>query len=284
MVRKTMEPTLKVANVYVATLIVVMALLAVISMVLLPVRPLVDEGPIIYTCTTFFDSPAGGKWESFETGIRSILHFHPRERVSKWFVINEPGPNALLWKERMASKFPWVQFYQKDASISGQAHSLNIILDQIKPFRFWLQWEESWFATRPFINDAVHVLATTGITQMQLTILPTDANPSWFQHAKPVNTQWSRVPLTEAMCAAMETIKTGYDVVDVSAWPLFSLCPSLNTVAFYADLPRFSTDPGLWPWRFEWEFAKAWARAGGTKAIFNVAPATRSIKHVSTYS
>lgn len=242
-------------------------------------------GNTIYTCTTFFDSPSLGKWEAFSKGMTSLLQHHGGSTaIAKWFVINEPGPNAEGWKQKMAHAFPWVEFYQKPVSIAGQAHSLNIILEKIKPYQYWLQWEESWFATRPFLQDAHTILATTGVTQLQLTILPTDAQPAWFHKSKAVNELWSRVPLTEAMCVAMEATKSGHDVVSIDNWPLFSLCPSLNTVEFYTALPRFSTDPGLWPWRFEWEFAKAWARSGGTKAIFNSAPVTRSATHVSTYN
>ena len=47
----------------------------------------------------------------------------------------------------------------------------------------------------------------------------------------------------------------------------------------------FSTDPKLWPFIFEFHFAKKWLKNGGIKAVLTNGPVTRDDdNHVSTYS
>lgn len=240
---------------------------------------------IIYTCTTYFDSPVGNKWKAFKRGIDSLLHNHPniRKQVQKWYVVNEPGPNN--YEAKMASRYPWIEFVQKTDSQRGQAASLNLIRAAIRPYDLWLQWEESWYATRPFLKDAIDIVTKHKLTQLQFTMTPPDTAPNWSALSTPVNEIWARVPLTNHMVNSMMNIHHPRDLKHVpDGWPLFSLLPSLNDVKFHASLALFDEDPKLWPWKFEWAYAKQWAANGGTKGIFRVAPVTRSPLHVSTYA
>jgi hypothetical protein len=67
------------------------------------------------------------------------------------------------------------------------------------------------------------------------------------------------------------------------AWPLFSLRPSINRVAFGERVGPFNEDPRLWPARFEWDYATRWFNAGATKAVMVPHAAHRQPNHVSTY-
>lgn len=250
---------------------------------------LVEKGGkprIIYTCTTYFELP--NKWKAFKRGIRSLQEHHPtiREDIAKWYVVNEPS-KTRNWAAKMRRHFPWIQFVQKSKRARGQAKSLNMILETIKPYDLWLQWEESWFATRPFLNEAVRYLGEGNLTQLQLTNTPPNPEPNWWHLSQPVQgtTAWRQVPFSNAMQEYVQQVKTGYDLTEdgVMHWPLFSLCPSLNVVDFHTKLPKFPTDPELWPWKFEYAFARYWALAGGKKGIFAEAPVTRDPAHKSTY-
>jgi len=67
-------------------------------------------------------------------------------------------------------------------------------------------------------------------------------------------------------------------------WPLYSLLPSINRVSVYT-FGEFSTDPALWPFVFEYYFAKKWLKNGGVKAVLAYGPVVRDDKnHVSTYN
>jgi hypothetical protein len=245
-----------------------------------------DHTPsIIYTCTTYFELPH--KWRAFKKGIRSLLQHHPhiRSDVGKWYVVNEPAKKTD-WAAKLHRKFPWIHFVQKPESARGQAASLNMILQEIKPYDLWLQWEESWFATRPFLHEAVQYLQDGKLNQLQLTVTPPQTEPNWWKLSVPVAgvSEWRAVPLSSAMREYVREVKTGYDLTgDTTHWPLFSLCPSLNTVEFNTQLPAFNTDAALWPWKFEYEYARNWALAGGKKGIFTKAPVTRDSAHKSTY-
>ena len=243
---------------------------------------------LIITCTTWFDAPVGGKWESFQFGMRSLMEHHPgiEHTIDSWLVINEPTTKASPdWKNLMTVQFPWIQFTQKTEKNRGQAKSLNLILDKIKPYRHWLQWEEAWFCTRPFLQDALTILESNpSINQLQLTRTPPSQMPDWFQQRKQGQDTlgWALVPSQPEVFKALQ-IKD-IDMTANRIWPVYSLRPSLNTVSFYEALPGFSTRSDMWPLRFEWDFGRNWVLAGGVKAILLDAPVTRSDTHKSTYS
>lgn len=239
---------------------------------------------VLFTCTTYFHHPNGNKKEAFRTGMLSLIKHHPgiHNLITDWYIVNESGGDV----RDMQREFPWMHFVQKSNAQKGQAASLNMIRDKLRAgnYDIWFQWEESWFVTRPFLDDALRVFRENALTQLQLTILPNESNPNWFSLSVPVDTEWAHVPVREDMIHAMNRHKTAHSVRDTMHWPLFSLCPSLNDARFHLTLPLFNTDPALWPWRFEWEYARNWTRAGGKKGILLSAPVTRSAKHISTYA
>jgi hypothetical protein len=74
---------------------------------------------------------------------------------------------------------------------------------------------------------------------------------------------------------------------EMSAWPLFSLRPSINRLSFFQRHAKdfyFLEHPHLWPIRFEWEFGRTFLRNGGVKAVTNRAHAIRIRHHKSTYA
>ena len=245
---------------------------------------------VVFTCTTWFDAPVGGKWDAFCTGMESLLANHgghyTKVPVDAWLVVNEPtSPQSRDWAALVAEKFPWVTFIQKKSGQNGQAWSLNAILEDVKPFRYWLQWEEAWFCTRPFLQEALVVMHDNpGITQLQLTCTPPETTPDWYHQrlADQDELGWSYIPSSPETFKAV-TIKD-IDMRANSVWPAFSLRPSLNLVSFYGSLPRFSTASDMWPLKLEWDFGRNWVLAGGVKAILLDAPVTRSARHVSTYA
>jgi hypothetical protein len=243
--------------------------------------------PDIFTCTTWFDAPAGGKWEAFVRGMESLVEHNPGivKKMGRWLVINEPREmTSPDWQQRVKDQFPWIQFLQKEESARGQASSMNIILDEIRPCRYWLHWEEAWFCTRSFLDDALKIVFDNKITQLQLTGTPPSHISDWFSERTPGQDAlgWARVP---SYPEVFKNKRIGdINIAANTQWPVYSLRPSLNVASFYRHLPKFSTMPEMWPLRFEWEFGRNWVLAGGTKAIFIDAPVTRSATHKSTYN
>ena len=245
---------------------------------------------VIFTCTTWFDAPVGGKWSAFCIGMESLLKNHggsaSQMPLNAWLVINEPRTlGSPDWAALVAAKFPWVTFVQKPKGQHGQARSLNLILEKIKPFRYWLHWEEAWFCKQPFLHKALAVMQDKpDITQLQLTQTPPQTAPNWY-HERLLGQDdlgWAYIPSRPEQLTSV-TIKD-IDMRANSVWPTYSLRPSVNLVSFYSSLPRFSTADSMWPLKFEWEFGRNWVLAGGVKAILIPAPVTRCETHVSTYA
>ena len=67
------------------------------------------------------------------------------------------------------NRYPFINFIQKNDDIKGQGQSLNLILDLIKTYTYWIHWEEAWYCDRPFLFEAIQIIDNTNITQLQFT-------------------------------------------------------------------------------------------------------------------
>jgi hypothetical protein len=244
------------------------------------------EPKTIFTCTTYFDFEKQNRWESFERAIGRIHAFDEARHIQGWLIVNEYSESPRMnWVELMAVKYPYMKFVQKTKDKKGQAASLNIILEHIGEYDYWLQWEDSWFPERGFLDRALHIMNGSDITQLQFTKLNGKVN--WLETPKERQTHW---------CDFIE-IRADPDVIQVldkptnefgqswiKSWPLFSLLPSINRVRHIVPLGRFNTDPALWPVKFEWDFGRRWYKAGGRKAVLPDGPVMRYERdHVSTW-
>lgn len=262
------------------------------------------EGPaVILTCSTYLSLP--GKFDQFNTAMSSLYEHHSADgmsKISSILVINEydgDQPEGFD-SAQVQSSFPNVEFVQKGETARGQARTMNLILERIKHYDYWIHWEESWHCTRPFLEEAIDVMRNSEVTQLQLTTGDwRDAGPDRLRgRTSPTGAGYLEVlphPDIEAliekfsiMLAPCFTYSDYWKIADAQGWsvmwPLYSLRPSINRVAFYSDLAGFNEDPALWPVRFEWEFAARWLRKGALKAVLEPASVERQAHHVSTYA
>lgn len=257
-------------------LVLVLALLAIVCISLLAKKT------VLFTCTTFFDFAKQDRWESFQ---RAIANIHPAKQIQGWLIVNEYSDSPKAdWAKVMAETYPQMTFIQKTKDQKGQAASLNIILDHIHPYDYWIQWEDSWFPERGFLDRALAIMNGTEITQLQFTKLNGKVN--WLDI--PMERQLRRGEYVEIKAASdidsfLNKSPYEYKTAWSKSWPLFSLLPSINRVSHIRPLGRFSTDPALWPIKFEWDFARRWYVAGGRKAVLPDGPVIRK-GHVSTYA
>lgn len=245
----------------------------------------------MFTCTTFFDFQKQNKWDLFCNSMDSILAHHSRDtlgRIDRWLIVNEYSETPSCdWAERMRARYPFMEFLQKTANQRGQAASMNIILDAIVPYTYWIHWEDSWFPKRECLQRAFDIMDTTDITQLQMT-QHTDV-PNWLNegaHRIDCNPSYCRIFASEAIRLFLSDdpviAKNNWDTT-MRYWPLYSLLPSINRASFYT-VGTFSTDPALWPVMFEWDYARRWYWHGGKKAVLPDGPVIRRNTHVSTYS
>lgn len=214
--------------------------------------------------------------------------FHDMRRIldplvqtgQELIVINEWSHDADQHRAFMRRNYPTIRFIQKGVEDAGQARSLNILVrDHLLHSRkkYWVHWEDSWVCTRPFFPSAVRLMDRhPRVCQLQLTGDWKDdsSDDDGLQVLRPPpRDQWDKDAYRQ-------------ESLDLAAWPLFSLRPSINRLSFFqrhaADF-YFLEHPYLWPLRFEWEFGRLFLRNGGVKAVSNRAYATRVRGHKSTY-
>ncbi len=240
---------------------------------------------IIFTCTTFFDYHKS-KWDVFQKALDSLNEKHSKDtltKITKWIIVNEySNIHKCNWKSLVLEKYPFVEFIQKNENQKGQAKSMNIILDLIKPFKYWIHWEEAWYSNETFLDDAITIMQNNdNISQLQFTKLRGQVN--WLDVSD------ERLDCSNSNFCYVVSDKNIDLNINIHSndiflnWPLYSLLPSINRVDFY-NFGYFSEDPKIWPIRFEYDFAKRWLISGGIKAVLKNGPVHRDENnHKSTY-
>lgn len=255
---------------------------------------------VIFTCTTFFDFEKQDRWNCFCNAIDSILEKHTQDdlnKIKKWIIVNEYSESPKRdWVAAVHEKYPFIEVIQKTKENIGQAHSLNIILEEIKKYTYWIHWEESWYCKSSCLNRMFDVIHNTNITQLSCTQLNGTVN--WIKsdnHPTCLNKTINETEFYEILASikVYEYLKEKASKLEnyfyedggvIKNWPLYSLVPSINRVSCYT-FGDFSTCPEHWPIIFEWDFARRWFFAGNTKAILPDGPIMRDDqKHISTYS
>jgi len=248
----------------------------------------------IYTCTTYFDFNKQDKWEAFCKAIDSIQIHHTSEtlgKINKWFIVNEYSETPKRdWVQAVHEKYPFIEVYQKGPEEKGQAASMNIILQKIKGYTYWIHWEETWYCRRPCIDRMFDVITSTKLSQVQVT--QHKETPNWLEsnsyHPKKLlitnaGTEYYRIFSSSKTEQYLQKSVYEYTADYNLHWPLYSLLPSINCVKDNA-IGEFSTDPKLWPFKFEWDYGRRWVLAGNTKAVLPDGPVIRdNSKHKSTY-
>jgi len=235
---------------------------------------------IAFSCSTFMSR--GNRRTEAINALRSIYQQHgdaERELLGDLLVINEYDAARREDYEdavRSAIALPNLQFIQKGPDARGQARTLNMILDRLAGYEFWVHWEESWVCTRPFLKQALDVMESTALTQLQITNDWLDVGEARLTRTTtPSGTTYVRV------APDSNTGRTGPDVR--FGWPLYSLRPSINRAEFCWRVGRFDENPHMWPVRFERDFGTRWFRQGATKGVLVPAAAQVQPNHRSTY-
>ena len=256
--------------------------------------PRPERKECIYVCTTYFDFPHQDKWRTFCRGMDSLLSLHPRttlDRIGRWLVVNEYSPSpARDWAAAVRKRYPFVDFLQKGEHDRGQPRSLNLVLRKVRAYRYWIHWEEAWYCRSPCLDRMFDVMDSTRVAQLQITQDGEQAaGPDWldndvYQRSRmqtDAGTDYYRIHPSRDAGRFLRMPGARLEGAIIDNWPLFSLRPSINRVAGLGHL-EFSEDPELWPWKFEWDYARAWLAADHIKAVLPDGPVVRD-NHISTH-
>lgn len=258
---------------------------------------------ILFTLTTFLSSE--GKLKQCIKCLKSIEKYEPNIK-KKCFVliINECGETSGQFLKK---EFPWIDkiidkgnIKDKSGKKCGQSSSLNIGISYLKKekrFKYWIHWEESWVATKSFLQLCYDAM------KMNIDCLQISDNDG-YQSLKRVHTPHNRYIFIEhfpnndydfkTLCkcnskkccckrkknelkARSKTIKQHKkckecfsDKCEKDKWfPNWSLRPGIERREKVLAVGYFNTDPKFWPVHFELEWAYNWiTQPGGvTKAI-----------------
>lgn len=229
--------------------------------------PSYPQKDVLWSVTTCF-SCSEINFQQAVSGVLSVLHWESNEngrglqRLYKLVVVNEVrfGENETDkdWASVFLAEVPDAQFIQKQGDHQkGQVKSLNLILSMLKSSgaQYWLQWEESWHATGPFIHHVLAIMDTWSLQQVEV------ADNSWISwpynktHLSN-NIIWIHRSDKMCNCSSDRMRKLGWNPVK-NPWPLFSLRPSMNRADSLPFVGNFSTDPKQWPWNFEFDWGCA---------------------------
>lgn len=238
---------------------------------------------VVFTCTSFLDFDDGDRWERLCRALDTLFKLHSRvalARIRSMHVINEFSDKPKRdWTRLMAQRFPTVHFIAKTEADRGQARSLNMLRTYWQDATYWIHWEECWESERPWLEDALTLMETTDLSQLQLT--RRCDTTAWLDTENP-RTHEGRLVRIHALPLTAYPLHKCALRVNLFPWPLYSLQPSINRVSFFRKLGRFNEHPALWPWRFEWDMARRWLLAGGVKGVFVDGPVVRGPNYTST--
>lgn len=249
---------------------------------------------IIFTCTTFFDFEKQDKWGCFTRAIDSIIENTDKNvfaEIDEWVIVNEYSEKPKKdWSNIVSKRYPFIRFIQKNKSQKGQAASMNIILKEIRPYKYWIHWEESWFCRNECISRMIDIIKNTDVTQLQVTQLNDKPNwldiPNEYQVNKKTQSGTEYVIILPS--SNEDEYKLNVQIEDIqfngTGWPLYSLLPSINKVDYHRKTGKFNENLKYWPFIFELDYAKRWYKQGIVKAVLPDGPVIREKSHLSTYS
>lgn len=224
---------------------------------------------ILFTLTCFISRP--DKMKQTLVALNSIKKQEPHIKKDCYIlVVNEcPTSRSKIASDYLKKKFPWIDKVINKKYNCGQAASLNIIIDFLKQkkFKYWLHWEESWKAQKPFLKLCKYAMYI-GIDQLQLT------EDIWQEdHCKVLDTPHKRkiyIQTYDDYSEYEQCKRTGKKRRKFRPhpkcrsnkslpWPLWSLRPGIDVVERVLEVGYFTEDPDFWPVHFELEWAYNWS-------------------------
>ena len=222
---------------------------------------------ILFSCTTYLKSET--HFEILQKSLDTFIQYNSPDLslINEFLIIMEYTEGNAIYKEKLEKKYPLFTFINKDESHKGQAKSLNIILDRLTNYTYWLHWEDSWYSTAPVLRKTFETIDSTDINHIQLTKkeilydMPVVNNDHIeckivddYKIVKANNyllNLWKNWEINDMDWSVWK--KNGW-------WPFFSLTPSMNKVSVILKVGYFSTDEDKWPFHFEFEWALKWIR------------------------
>lgn len=208
--------------------------------------------------------------------------------MSKILVVNEciPDPESPEMKREVAERIDamraqfggeWnFEVYQK-TSACGHAGTMNIVLDRLHDFEYWLHWDEAWFVDPSFVLE-FDMAQFWGVAYAIMREHP-EVGQLQFQNGGPDCEDWTTPicfglhPITERMKEKLPELRGdmsrfwhhvnrgGPDWRD--DWLPFSLHPGLNRASQALRAGYFDNDARKSATLYEQEYCMKWSYGTG---------------------
>jgi len=252
-----------------------------------------DTNNILFSCTTFLKDDEKYKilvrtLDTFITHNKDDLHL-----INEFIILMEYSDLNDTYINELESKYTMMTFIKKEEHQKGQVKSLNMIIDKLADYKFWLHWEDSWYSTGPVLKEAFDAVAYTDITHYQLTrnklIYDMPVIENDHIECKVVGMDMKTIKprhIVKHIWRNWEMNDADWSVwKDVGWYPFFSLTPSMNKVSDILKTGYFSTDAEKCPFQFKFGWALKWVRRNNIVVGINVnIKVVRDDTHISTYT
>lgn len=237
---------------------------------------------MLFTITTCLHLP--GKTQLTRSCLDTLFSVETAwDVVTRFVLINEYDPDEGDHISPFKDAYPCLECIQKPRAKTGQAHSINMIIDILRSssYTYWLHWEESWIPQGPFIRDALRALdAYPDIAQIQIA-KGWDNVPFDVREGVHVVSDMYHARVDADLGSAANAWKWKN-----KAWPLFSLQPGIDRVEYivrvgYFD-PRHNSVPHGKVNGAEFNFAHRWYLQGVRKGVLTPYRALRHAGHMTT--
>lgn len=225
--------------------------------------------------------------DSFIKYNKDFLHL-----IDKFLILMEFSSENNKYIPLLIEKYPSFTFINKTEDKKGQAKSLNIIIEHLSNFEYWMHWEDSWYSIGPVLEKSFQFISSYPINYIQLT------KKDILYDLPVINNNFVNCMVKDdiKIIKANDYLKNMWKLWEMydydwsvwksnGWWPFFSLQPSLNKVDPILKTGFFSILPEKWPFQFEFEWALKWIRRNDIiMGIFKDIQVIRDNDHQSSYT
>ena len=277
---------------------------------------------ILFSCTTFLKDDIN--YKILNRTLDTFLEYNKADLylIDNFLIVMEYSTQNNKYINKLKNKYSMMTFIIKTEDKKGQATSINMIIDNLNEYKYWLHWEDSWYSTGPILKDTYLTMETSDINNIQLTKrevlydMPITENKdinytTLNKQYKVIDTKIKEILdlITENKYINCTILSNQYKVIkantklkelwryweindldaqvwkSVGLWPFYSLTPSMSKVNTIVKTGYHNQDIIKWPFQFEFEWALKWVRRNDIVVGIPInINVTRDNNHNSSYN
>ena len=250
-----------------------------------------ENNNILFSCTTFLKNDK--KYEILIRALDTFIKYNKEDLylINEFLILMEYTDNNKLYLDKLRKKYPAFTFINKNENQKGHSKSINMIIDNLSDYKYWLHWEDSWYSIGSIVKKAYDIISNTKVNNLQFT------ERDVLYKMPQINNEFLECKFKQdfKMIKANDKLKDIWrdwemNCMDWSVWkkfglwPFYSLRPSIIDVSTVLKSGYHNEDYDKWPFQCEFEWSLKWVRRnniviGIMKDIYVI----RDSDHESTY-